>query len=308
MKFCTKCGNQMTDDMVFCPKCGTKSLSDKDTSFIQNEGQDFLNPKYTPVGFERYNEEPLKLRTSMKIWMIICFVYCGVYAIISVVLDASMLAMACFSGVLGLMFYVLAKTPKGPVRVLSNSMFFEKTNGISKGAFVCISVFLAFLLFGFISINIADVNQGETNSSTVVNSVERNEETQEPEIPIEFLNECPISISASMYDNIIGFPELKCNIKNNSDKEILAVQLYFVPKNVYGEESDSIFSQNELQYDTPISANGTDTAVWQMLDQSVKSGDLYIYSVYFSDGTEWGNRNASKSEIKKHAMRMNVSY
>ena len=24
MKFCSKCGNQMTDEMMFCQKCGTK--------------------------------------------------------------------------------------------------------------------------------------------------------------------------------------------------------------------------------------------------------------------------------------------
>lgn len=309
MKFCTKCGNQMTDDMVFCQKCGTKDLSAKDISSVQNEVQDFSAPIHTAV-----NMEPMKLRTSMKIWMIIFFVFAGIFAISSTA-DISMLAGVCLFGILGLMFLVLAKAPKGSVKLFSGLECFKKTNGISKGAFVGISIFLAFFLFiGIINIFDTDttsVNKVENNSTTVANTEKKNEEVQakkEPEIPAEFANECPISVSVSMYDNIIGFPELQCHIKNNTDKEISAIQLYFLPKDVYGEEADGLFAQNRLQCDTPIPANGADTAVWQMIDQSVKSGDLYVYSIYFSDGTEWGDRNAPVSKIKKYAMQMQVSY
>lgn len=111
-----------------------------------------------------------------------------------------------------------------------------------------------------------------------------------------------------MYDNIINFPERSCSIKNNTDKEIAAIQFYFTPKDVYGEDADGVFAMNRLQTDTPISPRGSDTCVWQMIDQSVKSGDLYVYSVYFTDGTEWGDRNASVSKIKKYAPRLSVSY
>lgn len=313
MKFCTKCGNQMTDDMVFCQKCGTKDLSVEDTSFIQKEEQETSAPIHT-ASFEHNNANPVKLRTSMKIWMIVFFVFTGIFAIGSTA-DASMLAGVCLFGVLGLMFLVLAKVPKGPVKLFSGLECFKKTNGISKGAFVGISIFLAFFLFiGIINTfdtNTTNVNVVEKNTTNTVNTEEKKEEVQkkkEPEIPVEFANECPISVSVSMYDNIIGFPELKCNIKNNTDKEISAIQLYLLPKDVYGEEADGIFAQNKLQCDTPISANGTDTVVWQMIDQSVKSGDLYVYSVYFSDGTEWGDRNAPTSKIKKYAMKTEVSY
>ena len=224
MKYCTKCGNQMADDMSFCQKCGAEFLSIEQTSDGQEKNS------------------------------------------ISVNLDQTQ----------------------------------NQKNGKKKNWIIILLAILVFFLF------IGIVNSFDDDTASI-SDTEKQEEKQ-PDIPEEFVNECPVDISASMYDNIIGFPELKCNIKNKTDKEIAAVQLYFLPKDVYGEKANSIFTQNKLQYDTPISANSSDVAVWQLLDKEVKSGDLYVYSVYFSDGTEWGDRNASGSQIKKYAMQMQVSY
>ncbi len=292
----------MADDMVFCQKCGTKDLSVEDIAFAQKEEQEFSAPIHTTGSFEHNNAKTVKLRTSMKIWMIVFFAFAGISAI-GCIADISMFAGVCLFGILGLMFLVLAKVPKGSVKLFSGLECFKKTNGISKGAFIGISIFLAFFLYTGI------INTFDTDN--IVDTEEKKEEVQtkkEPEIPVDFANECPISVSVSMYDNIIGFPELKCNIKNNTDKEVSAIQLYFLPKDVYGENVNGIFTQNKLQCDKPISANGADTMVWQMIDQSVKSGDLYVYSVYFSDGTEWGDRNAPISKIKKYAIKTAVSY
>ena len=265
MKFCTKCGNQMTDEMVFCQKCGTKSLS---FSSVQSKKQEIPIQTQNP-----------KLRTGMKVWMIISFVFAGIFALCCTA-DMSMLAGVCLFGILGFMFLFLAKSPKGSSKLFTDASCFKKTQGISKGAFVGISSFLAFFLF------IAMINTFETDSTYVHEAKNNNTSTvtkeeqkeKQPEIPAEFSDECPISVSVSLYDNIIGYPELSCYI------------------------------QNKLQWDMPISSNGADTAVWQIIDQNVKSGDLYVYSVYFSDGTEWGNRNAPVSTIKKYGMQLQVSY
>ena len=303
----------MADDMAFCKKCGTNALSDEGAENFQNATQEISAPIHT-ASFENINAQPIKLRTSMTIWMIIFFVFTGIFAIGSTS-DVSMLAGVCLFGILGLMFLALAKVPKGPVKLFSELECFKKTNGISKGAFVGVSIFLAFFLF--ISIisafdtSTTNAKKEENAATATVNTEKKQEKVQtkkEPEVPAEFASECPISVSVSMYDNIIDLPELKCNIKNNTDKEISAIQLYFLPKDVYGEVADGIFTQNKLQCDTPISPKGADTIVWQMLDQSIKSGDLYVYSVYFSDGTEWGDRTAPTSKIKKYAMQMEVSY
>lgn len=126
------------------------------------------------------------------------------------------------------------------------------------------------------------------------------------EIAKNFIESCPIEIIASVQDNIIGFPELKCNIKNQSEKEIAAIKLYFSPKNVYGEKTSSVLSTNYLYTDEPLVSQSAVTKSWQLLNQEVKSGELYIYSVYFSDGTEWGNKDASEATLKKYGHMVTV--
>ena len=130
----------------------------------------------------------------------------------------------------------------------------------------------------------------------------------EVSLPKEFAQLCPIEISSSMYDNIIGMPEIKCTFINNTDKEIAAIKLYFSPKDVYGEEVNTVFTTKELYTDNPIAAGGSSSRNWQLLDSDIKSGDIYVYSVYFSDGTEWGDKDASVSDIKKYAYKINTKY
>lgn len=142
-----------------------------------------------------------------------------------------------------------------------------------------------------------DSYQSDTTASTKDNA---------PSVPEEFAGACPIEVSASIADNIIGVPELGCNIKNKSNKEIAAVKLYFMPVDVYGDEVNTIFTTNELYTDNVIGANASCTRSWQLLDQDVKSGNLYVYSVYFSDGSEWGDKDASLSKIKKYGVKISV--
>lgn len=124
----------------------------------------------------------------------------------------------------------------------------------------------------------------------------------------KFAEPCPVKISSSMYDNIIGMPEIKCILKNNTDKEITAIKFHFSPKDVYGEEVNSIFTTNWLYTDNPIAAGESSSSNWQLMESSIKSGDIYVYSVYFSDNTEWGDRNASVSDIKKYAYKIYTKY
>ena len=319
MKFCTKCGNQLTDDMAFCAKCGTEVVSYNDTASVQAPHQATAAPICT-AEIDQTTKSPAKLRTGMLVWTIIFFVFAGLFAIGSMA-DASMLAGVCLFGILGLMFLVLSKVPKGSAKVLTKLSCFEKSNGVSKGMFVGMSIFLAFFLFFGIIITsessdantgaAANITAGANVAESTAEAPENNENMQakkETEIPSEFAMDFPITISTSMYDNIIGFPEIKCHIKNNTDKVIAAIQLYLLPKDVYGEEVHSIFVTNKLQCDTTIPANGADAFTWQMVENSIKSGDLYVYSVYFSDGSEWGDRNASVSTIKKYAKKTEAKY
>ena len=55
MKYCTKCGHQMADDMMFCQKCGTK---------VENAVQPVQEtpkqaaPQYAPQHTPQYTQQP----------------------------------------------------------------------------------------------------------------------------------------------------------------------------------------------------------------------------------------------------------
>ena len=110
-----------------------------------------------------------------------------------------------------------------------------------------------------------------------------------------------------MGETIIGLPELTISITTTTSKTISAIQFYAVPLDVYGEEISGWTAQNELYTDTAIEAGASTSISYQLIEDSVKTVQLYIYSVFFSDGTEWGNREATKSTILKQGMLVDVS-
>ena len=177
----------------------------------------------------------------------------------------------------------------------------DKKKKLKSNLAIGLAVFFVFVIcVSIIGGNTESTNdENDTAQTKIVNE-------ENPDKPDEFSDECPISVSASVYDNIINFPELKCTFTNNSGKDISAVRIHFVPKDVYGEEIDNIFSTEELYTDETIGANATVSRTWSLLDQSVKSGDVYVYSVYFADGSEWGDRNASENYIKKYGFKVNA--
>jgi RNA polymerase subunit RPABC4/transcription elongation factor Spt4 len=121
-----------------------------------------------------------------------------------------------------------------------------------------------------------------------------------------FSGDCGISATAEMGNDIIGQPTVSVSITNTTDKDISAIKFYAVPVDVYGEELKGIFSMHYLSTDDTIAAGKSDQRTWQFLDTDVKTVKLYVYSVYFKDGTEWGDREATKSVILKNALEVEV--
>lgn len=181
----------------------------------------------------------------------------------------------------------------------------------SRSVLTIVAVAILVVVFlSLISSLLASFGEKTSSSSEIPVSQNAPLQTQSPsesQNSQRFAEPCPVSVTADVSDNIINFPELHCNITNLTDATITAVQLYFVPVDVYGEESDDLFSINKLYTDTPISPGSSDQCSWQLLDQSVKKGTVYVYSVYFEDGTEWGNKDEVVSEIKKYGYRVEVS-
>ena len=122
-----------------------------------------------------------------------------------------------------------------------------------------------------------------------------------------FEGDCGFRASAEMRSSVIGYPELVISIENTSSKKISAIQFYAVPLDVYGEEITGWTSQNNLYTDDAISAGTSTSIVYSFIEDSVKTVKLYVYSVYFDDGTEWGNREATKTQILSNGRLIEVS-
>ena len=136
MKYCTKCGNQMADDMLFCQKCGTKV---ENLSQPVQEAPQQVAPQYTP----QYTHQPSvtpkqKPRRVLKGISIFCLFGAGVMLLMSLAVDSTMIVGGLVYGILGIMFLLLSKTPKG------STYLFGKEKGIKILHFVLGCIFLLF--------------------------------------------------------------------------------------------------------------------------------------------------------------------
>ena len=125
--------------------------------------------------------------------------------------------------------------------------------------------------------------------------------------PSVFDGDPGIFASAEIGNNLINYPELEITITNTTDKKISAIKFYSVPLDVYGEEIKGWRTQENLYTDNSIPAGKTTTISYQLIDQSVKTVKLYLYSVYFEDGSEWGDKDAPASKILKEAPTIEVT-
>lgn len=116
-----------------------------------------------------------------------------------------------------------------------------------------------------------------------------------------------ITAAAQMGESVIGYPTLEIVVTNNSDKDIAAIRFYIINYDVYGKEINNFLTDSILDTDTKIVSGDTEDFLWQFLEQDVKMVKLFVYSVYYTDGSEWGDKDAIKSEILKNAPTINVS-
>ncbi len=132
-----------------------------------------------------------------------------------------------------------------------------------------------------------------------------------PTTASKFEGDCGIAASAHLKsDDFINHPQLKINIKNTSDKNISAIQFLAVPHDVYGKDiSSSFLTQDKLYTDDLIPAGKSESATFgPFLDQRIKSVRLYVYSVFFEDGTEWGDRSATRSQIQQYGKPIEATF
>ena len=116
----------------------------------------------------------------------------------------------------------------------------------------------------------------------------------------KFQGDCGVAISANVVDSDL-FSKINITVKNTSSKDIHAIKIYAVPLDVYGDEIDTFFdTQNQIFIDSEIRAGDTYSVDHTVANSSAKTVKLYLYSVFFADQTEWGDRNAAYNTIKNH--------
>ena len=82
-----------------------------------------------------------KIRPGMKVGMIICFVFTGIYSLMAIVAPI-ILFMTFFCAILGVMFLLLGISPR------ESKYMFGKTNGMRKRLFVFLCILCAYLVAG----------------------------------------------------------------------------------------------------------------------------------------------------------------
>lgn len=190
MKYCYKCGNPMEDDMLFCQKCGTKTVEQpdpNDSACPYAKGHIYSEQRYAQGVDENTGgtsnkvnkcKQPQQaqtpvhtLRKSMKIWMIVCIVFAGLYALIGAVIKEMSMAvgMGGFYAVLAAMFFVLAKSPKG------NPFILGKQAGLKKSVFVLICVVVAFVVVG---VSASTMDSGTTSQEDGKSTSQSSVDTQ----------------------------------------------------------------------------------------------------------------------------------
>lgn len=126
----------------------------------------------------------------------------------------------------------------------------------------------------------------------------------------KFKGNCGISATAEIKNtsDFTYIPELFISIQNNTEKDIDALRFYAVFYDVYGEEiEDSMFLNKNLNSDIKIAAGSSENIKFDFLNHgSAKKIKLYLYSTYFADKTEWGDRKANKNTILKYGKEITV--
>ena len=232
--------------------------------------------------------------------MIICFSLAGFYALF-VFAEPSIIALSLFLGVLGVMFLVLDRTPKGSQYILG------KPNGLKKGMFKFLSILLACVLFvtilGAGSASTTDNNKNDTKQSQQTektNKTDNTEKTNNNKTPTSSSNgatnnsapaektKSPVTISEWSWREFAGGDEWNFKFTNNTDKTIKYITLGWDCYNAVVYDQSTYKSSMSAQYTGPLEPGETTTFLshtFHLYSCSFQSTKLTKLQVEFMDGT-----------------------
>ena len=150
----------------------------------------------------------------------------------------------------------------------------------------------------------------QTHGAVEINKVEKTTAAATTPSVSKFDGDCGIHALAHMSSDIINHPQLKVALRNTTNKDIAAIKFLAVPYDVYGEEiKNSLFTQEYLYTDDLLPAGKKKTITYgPFILQNIKKVKLFVYSVYFEDGTEWGDKDATRSEILKSGRAIEATF
>lgn len=149
-----------------------------------------------------------------------------------------------------------------------------------------------------------------TNAITKADSSNNNTDSNENQTDYSYLfyGSCPISIRVMYFTSD---QTLSITHTNQSGKTITAIKYLIIVYDAYGEELKKYgygASALTATYDNwNTSPGGRNTGDWKLNGfDSGKSIDIYIYSVLFTDNTEYGYRNLTVNDIKSYAPKNHI--
>lgn len=118
----------------------------------------------------------------------------------------------------------------------------------------------------------------------------------------EFSGSSGIISGGEIFTDANGLSKMYITVKNISGKNINEIKIYMNLIDINGEVTEGEF----LRYDKIIMPNETKRITHTFSYNKFKKVETYIYDVSFEDGTEWGNKDASKSKILEKSYKINI--
>lgn len=121
-----------------------------------------------------------------------------------------------------------------------------------------------------------------------------------------FYGDCGIYAEAKMGKSAVGYPEITIFITNKSDKDISEIYFYAVPCDEKGEKIEGWTRQKNLYSDILINSGKSSCITYNFIEERVKTVNLYVYKVCFSDGSKWGDSYALEADILENSKEIKV--
>lgn len=182
----------------------------------------------------------------------------------------------------------------------------------AKGCAMLFAIIVGLGIFGA-AISNSGKEDDESNETAAEEQTDATNTSSKPKLSkmaAAFSGDCGIEATAHMKSNqYVNHPELTINVSNESGKDIAAIKFLAIPYNVYGEEIKSFATQKGLYSDDLLKAGASEKMTFgPFLLQNIKTVKLYVYSVYFTDGSKWGDKDASERDAIRYGKQIDVDF